>query len=284
MSNSNNDYSLKKFDIRKNIPFLPTEKRGPVIVLLGKRGTGKSHLLKDIMSRFTDIPFGTAIGGTELSSPFFANFLPSMFIQYEYDNNIIRNFFKRQLQVIETQKEYINSGKGNQFDPRAFLILDDCLFDDRWTRDKLMRMVFLNGRHWNVMLILSMQYPMGLPPLLRENIDFCFILKAPSYSLKKKIYENYASVFPNFDIFCSVLDQTTTDRECMVIDNCSTSGRFSDTVFWYRASSNIPDFKIGAKKYWDLSNEFKQPTSLINMLDDDTNKKKKKEVVVNKFK
>ena len=32
-------------------------------------------------------------------------------------------------------------------DPRAFVILDDCLYDQTWTRDKLMRLLFMNGRH-----------------------------------------------------------------------------------------------------------------------------------------
>ena len=32
-------------------------------------------------------------------------------------------------------------------DPRTFVILDDCLYDQGWTRDKMMRLLFMNGRH-----------------------------------------------------------------------------------------------------------------------------------------
>jgi hypothetical protein len=30
-------------------------------------------------------------------------------------------------------------------DPRTFVILDDCLYDSSWTKDKLMRSLFMNG-------------------------------------------------------------------------------------------------------------------------------------------
>ena len=39
---------LKKFDM-KLISFKPNENKGPVIVLIGRRDTGKSYLVKDIL-------------------------------------------------------------------------------------------------------------------------------------------------------------------------------------------------------------------------------------------
>ena len=62
-------------------------------------------------------------------------------------------------------------------DPRAFLILDDCLYDNTWAKDKFMRSVFMNGRHFKLLFLLTMQYALGIPPNLRTNIDFVFILR-----------------------------------------------------------------------------------------------------------
>ena len=42
--------------------------------------------------------------------------------------------------------------KRTSIDPRAFVILDDCLYDNKWTKDKMMRLLFMNGRHWKIML------------------------------------------------------------------------------------------------------------------------------------
>ena len=39
---------LKKFDM-KSISFKPNENKGPVVVLIGKRDTGKSFLVRDLL-------------------------------------------------------------------------------------------------------------------------------------------------------------------------------------------------------------------------------------------
>ena len=72
--------------------------------------------------------------------------------------------------------EKINKGEGG-IDPRAFLILDDCLYDNTWSKDKWMRSVFMNGRHYKLLFLLTMQYALGVPPNLRTNIDYVFILR-----------------------------------------------------------------------------------------------------------
>lgn len=137
-------------------------------------------------------------------------------------------------------------------DPRTFVILDDCLYDSSWTRDKLMRLLFMNGRHWKIMLIITMQYPLGIPPTLRTNIDFVFILREPYIANRKRIYENYAGMFPTLESFCQVMDQCTENYECLVINNNSKSNKLSDQVFWYKAEAHN-DFRLGSKEFWELS-------------------------------
>ena len=48
---------LKKFDM-KQIVFPANENKGPVIVLIGRRDTGKSFLVKDLLYYHQDIPNG----------------------------------------------------------------------------------------------------------------------------------------------------------------------------------------------------------------------------------
>ena len=54
---------LAKFDM-KAISFRPDENKGPVIVLIGRRDTGKSFLVQDLMFHHQDIPIGTVISQT----------------------------------------------------------------------------------------------------------------------------------------------------------------------------------------------------------------------------
>jgi hypothetical protein len=142
--------------------------------------------------------------------------------------------------------------KKSTIDPRAFVILDDCLFDDRWTRDKMMRLLFMNGRHWKIMLIITMQYPLGIPPTLRTNIDYVFILREPYIANRRRIYENYAGMFPTFESFCQVMDQCTENFECLVINNNVKSNKLQDQIFWYKAESH-KDFKLGSREFWEIS-------------------------------
>jgi hypothetical protein len=244
---------LKKFDMR-NIKFNPDENNGPVVVLIGRRDTGKSYLVRDLIFYHQDIPIGTVISGTEAGNGFYGTHVPKLFIHDEYNTAIIENVLKRQKQVLKQVKKELASYKKTNIDPRAFVILDDCLYDATWTKDKMMRLLFMNGRHWKIMLIITMQYPLGIPPNLRTNIDYVFILREPYLSNRKRIWENYAGMFPTFESFCQVMDQCTENYECLVVNNNAKSNKLQDQIFWYKAEPH-GDFKLGSKEFWDISKD-----------------------------
>ena len=244
---------LKKFDM-KNISFKPNENKGPVIVLIGRRDTGKSYLVKDILYYHQDIPIGTVISGTEAGNGFYSAHVPKLFIHDEYNTTIIENILQRQRTVLKVIKKELETQKKTNIDPRAFVILDDCLYDATWAKDKVMRLLFMNGRHWKVMLVITMQYPLGIPPNLRTNIDYVFILREPYIANRKRIYENYAGMFPTFESFCQVMDQCTENYECLVINNNAKSNKLQDLIFWYKAEPH-PNFKLGSKEFWELSKD-----------------------------
>ncbi len=246
---------LKKFDM-KTISFKPNENKGPVVVLIGKRDTGKSFLVRDLLYYQQEIPIGTVISGTEEGNGFYGNMVPKLFVHNEYNTAIIENILKRQRTVLKQIKKEMETYKRTTIDPRAFVILDDCLYDNTWARDKMMRLLFMNGRHWKVMLVITMQYPLGIPPTLRTNIDYVFILRENYIANRKRIYENYAGMFPTFESFCQVMDQCTENYECLVINNNSKSNKLHDQVFWYKADEH-GSFRLGSKEFWELSKGLK---------------------------
>lgn len=230
---------LKKFDVSK-------VKDDKVIVILGKRGTGKSYLTRDILYHHRNIPVGTVISPTENANHFYGDFVPKIFIHDEYHPTITHNFMKRQKKM----KKKID--KGENIDNRAFLILDDCLYDNSWKQDKSIREVFFNGRHWKILAIFLLQYPLGISPQLRTNIDFVFIFRENVTANRKRIYEQYAGMFKTFDMFCNVMDQCTENFECIVIDNNIQSNKIEDQIYWYRAEDH-PEFKMCPEEIWDYS-------------------------------
>jgi hypothetical protein len=244
---------LRRFDM-KSISFKPNESKGPVGVLIGRRDTGKSFLVRDLLYYHQDIPIGTVISGTEEGNGFYGKLVPKLFIHNEYNTAIIENILKRQRGVLKQIRKEMEQFKRSTIDPRTFVILDDCLYDNTWARDKMMRLLFMNGRHWKVMLLITMQYPLGIPPTLRTNIDYVFILREPYIANRKRIYENYAGMFPTFESFCQVMDQCTENYECLVINNNVKSNKIQDQVFWYKAEAHN-DFKLGSKEFWELSKQ-----------------------------
>jgi hypothetical protein len=135
----------------------------------------------------------------------------------------------------------------------AFLLLDDCLHDAKsWQKDKHIKDIFFNGRHYALLFILTMQYPLGITPDLRTNIDYTFILREPIQKNRKRLYENYAGMFKTFDDFCTALDVLTDNYGCMVINNRTNSNKLEDQVFYYKAKIH-EDFKMCSKQLWDYS-------------------------------
>lgn len=237
---------LRKFDISA----IADDK---IIVLIGKRYTGKSFLVKDILYHKRNFPIGTVISPTENSNHFFGDMIPPIFIHDEYKPEIIDNVLKRQTVIMKKMnKEVQMYGKSN-IDPRAFLILDDCLYDNSWKRDKNIRYIFMNGRHKRLLFMVTMQFVLGISPELRTNVDYIFICRENIIANRKRLYDSFAGMFPTFECFCTVMDQCTENFECLVIDNTSKSNRLEDQVFWYKASDHEP-FTIGSRALWELHN------------------------------
>lgn len=246
---------LKKFD-------MSSIKSDKVVLFIGKRETGKSFLVRDLLWHNRDLPVGTVISGTEGANQFYSKMIPSIFIHDEYTPEIINNFVKRQGRLIKKQvggvAEYQN------IDPRAFLILDDCLYDNTWVKDKNVRSLFMNGRHFKAFFIITSQYSLGIPPNLRTNVDYVFVLRETIHSNRRRLYEQYCGMFPTYEFFCTVMDQCTENFECLVINNNSKSSKLEDQCFWYKGSDH-PDFRLGADILWKQSSSM----SLQDDSDDD---------------
>ena len=106
---------LKKFDM-KNISFKPNEMKAPVCVLIGRRGTGKSVLVRDVLYYHQDIPIGVVVAGTEEGNGYYGKMVPKLFIHNEYNTTIIENILKRQKSVLKQIKREIETFKKTNID------------------------------------------------------------------------------------------------------------------------------------------------------------------------
>ena len=247
------NFQLRKFNMEMITERCDIDSRkSPMMVIIGKKDTGKSFLVRDVLFQAQrHFPVGTVISATEAANEFFQTMVPSKFIHDKYKPEIVQNVIKRQATIKSKRNTDKTSRGGNSnVDPRAFLILDDCLYDAKsWINEESTRFVFMNGRHIDLMTIITMQYPLGITPNLRTNVDFVFILRENILGNRRRIYENYAGMFPTFEMFCSFMDQCTENYECLVICNNVSSNKLEDQVFWYKAAEH-PPFRMFDQSLW----------------------------------
>ena len=250
-----------------------------VVVLIGKRETGKSFLVKDLLYHHQDIPVGVVISGTEGANEFYSKIVPPIFIHHEWRPEIAANFLRRQKKVVMTMKHEEKEMGMTNIDPRAFFILDDCLYDNSWTKNVDVRSFFMNGRHYKMLFVITMQYVLGIPPNLRTNIDYVFILRENYVSNRKKIYDQFAGMFPTFEIFCQIMDQCTENYECLVIHNNAKSNKLEDQVYWYKAEAHS-DFSLGAPQFWQFHQQHYSDPHIEEDEELDLSKSKKKGPII----
>ena len=82
-------------------------------------------------------------------------------------------FLKDQKMTVDKYKQHNNN------DPRLFVVLDDCLHDNTWTKDKQAVMTCVCcGRHWkNIIYDSQCNMHWGYHQILSTNIDYVFILR-----------------------------------------------------------------------------------------------------------
>jgi hypothetical protein len=211
--------------------------------------TGKTTLITSLLYEKSHIfPIGLVMSGTEDSNGHYQKLFPSSFVYNSLREKKIEDFITRQ----KVAKMHVPN-------PWAILLLDDCTDDPKILSKPLFQGLYKNGRHWKMLYILSLQYCMDVKPVVRTNIDGTFILRESSIRNRKVLWENYASIIPDFSTFCAIMDQTTTDYTALYIHNSTQSNRIEDCVFWYRAKPVPPGFKFGSHDFWKFDKQRLDP-------------------------
>jgi hypothetical protein len=228
----------------------------PVICVIGKRNTGKSQVIQSLLRANKQIPAGIVICPTETGNSFYSSFCPDTFIYHEFCQELLQKVMERQKKLIK------RDGKGNPSND-FFMILDDCMYNSREICNNVnIKEIFRNGRHFQITIIVAVQYVMDLPISLRSNVDLVFCMRENNLSNLERLYKSFFGIFPTKALFVQAFNQITENYGSMVSDVLSRSNKIEECVFWYRAPYPSPEFKIGNEDFWNFhKNHYKKEES-----------------------
>lgn len=225
-----------------------------IILLVGRRGSGKSKALDDLMFHVSSkVDFGVAMTPTEDTARSFRKCMPDGWIHSAYSAEKVDTLLKSQRELAKNDKQR-----------NLFVVMDDCMYDKKILKSTVIRDLFMNGRHQHVTLFNAMQYVMDMPPDLRTQVDYCFVFKENIMANKVKLWKYFFGMFEKYDDFNRVLERCTDNYGILVLDNTTPTSELNQCVFWYRANLNLPPYKMGKQVYWKLANNLERSSEQKN--------------------
>jgi hypothetical protein len=217
-----------------------------IIIIVGKRGTGKSVMQRDLMYHLCKKwDFGLAMTPTEESADMFRKHMPDSWIYNGFSTAKLDQMLSMQRELCKTKKQ-----------KDLFILMDDCMYDKKILKGLGIRDLFMNGRHMHISLCNAVQYVMDMGPDLRTQVDYVFALRENIISHKTKLWKYFFGMFEKYEDFAKVMDKCTANHGCLVMDNTTGSCNVEECIFWYKAEINLPKFKIGSPAYWNLSQRY----------------------------
>jgi hypothetical protein len=210
-------YSIRKFDITKIRG--GADAQGVTCVLIGKRNTGKTWLVRDFLYQVRDAAHADVFVSYEEKAFEYTQTIPAEGVHVE-------GVTAKNIQAIVNRQ--------NAKKERAVVVLEDCFHTHHQSR--IISPIVCNGRHLALSAFIIMHYPLSLGRTAKRNVDYVFISRNPIVNERRELYKQYGGMFPTFESFCGVLDACTDNYECLVIDNATRSNNLEDLVFWYKAS------------------------------------------------
>ena len=220
------------------------------IVACGKRRTGKSWAFRNLMWLLKDsIPAGIVISQTDELNKYWRDYVPKKFIYNKYQPEILDAVFKRQKEILN-DKNLTDEEK----DKKApfFVLLDDVISDQRLKYDENLMELFVAGRHYKIMTLITTQYAKAITPTIRGNTDFILIMKTIQGRQREALWEDFGD-FLTRDAFNRMVDAYTEDNEILVINTCpDTKVDPLEMMSWWKAQE-IGPFQMGSKEYWEAA-------------------------------
>ena len=237
-----------------------------IFLLVGRRRSGKSVNLMSLLHRFRNtFAWGCVICPSQTSLKDYSNVMPPQFCHESID-----------LDLIQKMIDYQNKRVKNNCAERIFLVLDDCAFDVKAFKSKVLKYLFFNSRHLKITLFISIQDCLVLSPALRANVDFVLASREKGKSYRQRFFDAYGICFNSFKEFDKIFRALTENFHTMVLAAAAAtqSDAVEDNVFSFKSTFPLPEFKMSPDKNWWRTTKFvRNPT--VKIVSNDKREEKK---------
>lgn len=227
--------SVEELVERIKIPF--------AISVASRRNTGKtvyiSHLINAlIMNRKIDtvLVMSNTVGVNDDYK-----FLPPN-LRQPYSEELIRKIIKRQAKIPKPERQQI------------MIVCDDVLSDKEAENSRLLKKLYVQGRHYAISVLLSSQSANGyiLTPTIKNNSDWILFSR-----LNRQHLSILWEALSNIDKKAFVSFAETNNREYtfLAVDNTSQSTEPSDFILLTKANNSAPK-KPKSRIYKNAEEEF----------------------------
>lgn len=214
------------------------------MLFLGKRNSGKTtaavHILQSPQFQYHRV---CVWAGTTPGVEFWSDVLGSSATVKrpdiegeEYANNLLRS----QPTILKSQENQHVSG--------LVMIFDD-ITSDKWfcRKSGVLTKLFTQGRHYGVTVVVCCQYLKQLPPVIRDNVDFFFVLSVPKKSIRI-LFNDYFEYPDTVEQLFSILrtigslkDKVTGEKQfaCMVYNNTGARDKI-ELITCYQKQQTVP--------------------------------------------
>lgn len=261
-------------DIERFVPELQMLSRrpDPIIYIVGPRGSGKTSVAKSLVYVMRKVNDAVVMSATEAGNRTWGENFPSSYIYEEFKPHVIES-------IVQNKKLMCLR---NKRDPARYkmtstlIIAEDLMFNaSEFTNDKSIKFIAMNGRHYKIPMLVTVQYQMDLSRQMRSQVDYLFVMADNDMGNRKRLWENWFGIIPTFEAFNELMMKLTENFGCMVLDNTKkTSYRIEDCIYWFKA---IPrgNFKVGSRDYWAYHYKNKKSDEEIEQQYEKENKERK---------
>lgn len=212
------------------------------VLVIGKRNRGKSTLMVDIF-RYIKAPKAIVLSATDKCSHFYEQYFPEKFIYAEYDQEILIKLVQSQKKAVQKNPHMNKSG--------LLLVIDDTGFDKKFLKSKILSEILMNGRWYNISVVIGVQDAASIPLALRAQMDYVCALSENFKCNQERLYNWFFGVYNDFRTFRHAFLTCTSNYGVMVLDNVCKDITSEKTIFWYKANPKVR-YRYGSREYQQL--------------------------------